>query len=144
MVWSLFEFRRTQPTLFPSSQSKAVAHDAIMGRIGLAKFLAVADAMRMHPALTEPDPGASRSLFPLRTRLEFAALAPMPPFCSAVDLYPAHPVLDADLRAFLVDFEARLNFCIMPAPAAPPPRTSDDAAAGELAHAQATIASLER
>jgi hypothetical protein len=52
--------------------------------------------------------------------------------------------LDADLKAFLVDFEARFQGCIMtPVPAAPP-RPSDDAAAGELAQAQATIASLER
>ena len=114
-----------------------------MGRIGLAKFLAAADAMRTHPALTQPDPGASHSLCPLRTRSIWSTGALTDLSISAVDRHPAQAVLDADLKAFLIDFEARFQGCIMtPAPAAPP-RPSDDAAAGELAQAQATIASLE-
>lgn len=47
----------------PPPQAKAVAHDAILGRAGLAKFLAVADCLRTHPTVTGPVPGAELAWF---------------------------------------------------------------------------------
>lgn len=47
----------------PPLQAKAVAHDAILGRAGLAKFLAVADCLRTHPTVTGPVPGAELAWF---------------------------------------------------------------------------------
>lgn len=46
------------PPLSLAPQAKAIAHDAILGRAGLAKFLAVADGLRTHPAVMHPVPGA--------------------------------------------------------------------------------------
>lgn len=133
------------PPLSPlSPQAKAVAHDAILGRAGLAKFLAVADGLRTHPAVVGRVPGEAQSTLLCVARLPFCA-APRshPPLCSADDRPASTPVLDADMRAFLADFEGRFQSHITAGPAAAP---SQPAAAPEsegLAQAQATIAALQ-
>lgn len=51
------------PPISLAPQAKAIAHDAILGRAGLAKFLAVADGLRTHPAVMHPVPGAELPRF---------------------------------------------------------------------------------
>ena len=128
----------------PSPQAKAVAQDAILGRAGLAKFLAVADGLRTHPAVLGRVPGEAQVTVSCVARVPLCvALCSYPSLCSADDRPASTPVLDADMRAFLADFEGRFQSHITAGPAAAPGRPAAAPEGEGLAQAQATIAALQ-
>lgn len=127
----------------PSPQAKAVAHDAILGRAGLAKFLAVADGLRTHPAVVGRVPGEEHPVSCVARVPTCVAPRSHPAPCSADDRPASTPVLDADMRAFLADFEGRFQRHITAGPAAAPGRPAEASDSEGLAQAQATIASLQ-